>query len=53
MKKNTKLHLPISSQEKESLKIKASSFGITLTAYCLLILKKAVVSVSEVKISKK
>jgi len=41
MKKNTKLHIPISSEMKEILKKRASSVGLSLSQYCLFVLTQA------------
>ena len=41
MKKNNKLHLPISTEHKNRLKERADKCGLTLTAYCLFILLNA------------
>jgi len=38
MKKNSKLHIPISTEGKEKLKKRAEACEMTLTAYCLYIL---------------
>jgi len=38
MKKNDKLHLPISTEDKNILRSRAEQSGITLSAYCLHIL---------------
>ena len=41
MKKNDKLHIPISSELKELLKSRASACGLSLSQYCLLVLTNA------------
>lgn len=41
MKKNTKLHIPISTEQKEKLKKRAEALGLPLTNYCLMILLKS------------
>jgi len=38
MKKNDKLHIPISTELKEQLKQRAESCGMTLSQYCLFLL---------------
>ncbi len=43
--KNTKLHLPISSEDKDLLRRRAEQSGLNLTAYCLLILLKSRIEV--------
>lgn len=42
MKKNTKLHIDISTEDKDILKRKAEDSGLSLSSYCLFVLKKAV-----------
>lgn len=41
-RKNTKLHIPISSEDKGILKKRAEESGLSLCSYCLFVLKKAV-----------
>ncbi len=41
MKKNTKIHIPISSELKERLQQKASECGLSLAQYCLYILSNS------------
>jgi len=41
MKKNDKLHIPISSEDKQKIKLRAESLGLTMAQYCLFILKSA------------
>lgn len=41
MKKNDKLHIPISTEKKEMLKKRASELEMSLTQYCLFILLSA------------
>jgi len=41
MKKNDKLHIPISTEQKEELIKKASDCGMSLSQYCLFLLIKA------------
>lgn len=48
MKKNDKLHIPISTEQKEILKKRAESLGLSLSQYCLLILIKTVPKVEEI-----
>ena len=48
MKKNTKLHIPLSSEQKETLKRKASSCGLPLSVYCLHVLLKTEVKIKEI-----
>lgn len=38
MKKNNKLHIGITSEDKKRLEKKADELGLTLTGYCLMIL---------------
>lgn len=38
MKKNTKLHIPISSEQKEKLKERASILDMNLSDYCRIVL---------------
>jgi predicted DNA binding CopG/RHH family protein len=40
LKKNDKLHIPISSELKEKLKQRALDCGMTLSQYCLFILSQ-------------
>lgn len=40
MKKNDKLHIPISTEGKEELKARAKECEMTLSSYCLYILTK-------------
>lgn len=42
MKKNTKLHIPISTEGKETLKKRAEQYEMTLTQYCLYILMNTI-----------
>lgn len=46
MRKNDKLHIPISTEEKEKLKKKAELLGLSLSAYCLFILNGAKIKFS-------
>ena len=48
MKKNDKLHIPISTEQKEIIKNRASSLGMTMSQYCLLILLKTIPKIQEV-----
>lgn len=41
MKKNDKIHIPISSEDKKKLQKRADSVGISLASYCLFILLSA------------
>lgn len=41
MKKNSKLHISISTEQKELLKRRASDLGMTLSQYSLFILLKS------------
>lgn len=41
MKKNDKLHIPISSEQKKILKQRAADSGLTLASYCVYVLLKA------------
>jgi len=41
MKKNTKLHLGISTEDKLTLQKRAESLGMGLSEYCLFVLKNA------------
>lgn len=41
MKKNDKLHIPINSEQKKKLKIRAETLGLSLSQYCLMILLNA------------
>ncbi len=41
MKKNTKLHIPISEEDKNKLQKKADELGLPLTNYCLMVLLSA------------
>jgi len=41
MKKNTKLHIPISTEQKDIIKKRASDCGMNITQYCLFILINA------------
>ena len=41
MKKNSKLHIAITFEEKEKLKRSADKIGISLASYCRLILISA------------
>lgn len=47
MKKNAKLHIPISTKHKEELKEKAQEYGMSLSSYCLMILLSAKTKVVE------
>ena len=47
MKKNTKLHIPISTEKKEVLKKRAESCGMNLSQYCLLVLLNAKPNLKE------
>ena len=47
MKKNDKLHIPISTDEKLKLKFKAGKLGLSLSQYCLLILLSAKPKIPE------
>ena len=47
MKKNDKLHIPISTEHKIKLKEKAEEIGMTLSQYCLHILLTAKVKIVE------
>ena len=38
MKKNDKLYIPISTEDKELLKKRSNQTGMTLTSYCLYVL---------------
>ena len=42
MKKNTKLHIDISTEDKDILKKRAEDSGLSLSSYCIFILKKAI-----------
>jgi len=48
MIKNDKLHIPISTEQKEILKERAESLGLTLTGYCTLILIKTIPKIEEI-----
>ena len=39
--KNSKLHIPITTEDKNKLKKKAEALGLTLSTYCLMVLKNA------------
>lgn len=41
MKKNCKIHIPVSSEEKEKLKRRAEACGYTLATYCRVVLINA------------
>jgi hypothetical protein len=38
MKKNAKLHIPISTEQKDKLIARAQVCGLSLSSYCLLVL---------------
>ncbi len=48
MKKNTKLHIPISTEMKDKLKERAESVGLTLSSYCLFALMSAKPKIEEI-----
>ena len=48
MKKNNKLHIPIDTEQKEILKKRAESLGLSLTGYCTLILLKTIPKIEEI-----
>jgi len=52
MKKNTKIHIKISSEDKEKLRKKAENLGLTLTSYCMMVLRKAEVLIPKINSSK-
>lgn len=41
MKKNDKLHIPISTEQKELLKKRSEECGLSLSQYCLFVLLSA------------
>ena len=41
MRKNDKLHIPISTEQKNKLKVRALECGMTLSQYCLFLLLHA------------
>jgi len=41
MKKNDKIHIPISTEQKLLLKKRSEAIGLSLSQYCLFILLKA------------
>jgi len=41
-KKNAKLYIDLSTEDKESLKKRAEESGLSLSSYCIFILKRAV-----------
>lgn len=48
MKKNDKLHIPISTEQKNKLISRADSVGMSLSQYCLYILLKAKPRIEEI-----
>ncbi len=50
MKKNSKLHIPISTEGKEKLKQRAGTCEMTLTQYCLYILMNTIPIKQKIKI---
>jgi hypothetical protein len=48
MKKNDKLHIPISTEEKKKLITRAEACELTLASYCRFILLKAVPVVENI-----
>lgn len=48
MKKNDKLHIPISTEEKSKLIKKANDCGMSLSQYCLFILLKATPTIENI-----
>jgi len=48
MKKNDKLHIPISSEDKLKLKKRAESCGLLVSQYCRFILLNAMPKVEEI-----
>lgn len=47
MRKNNKIHIPISTEEKNKLKKRAESVGLTLAQYCLFVLMKSRPKIEE------
>lgn len=48
MRKDNKIHIGFSTEQKLKLKAKAEELGMSLSDYCRLILLKARVEISEV-----
>lgn len=47
MKKNSKLHIAISTEQKALLKKRADSVGLSLSQYCLFVLIQAKPQVND------
>ena len=47
-KKTDKLHIGVTKEQKETLKKRAESLGLTLTGYCTLILIKTIPKIEEI-----
>lgn len=41
MRKNSKIHIPVSTELKEKLEKRAEACGLSLAGYCSLVLSKA------------
>lgn len=48
MKKTDKLHIPISSEEKQKLKSRAEDCGLSLSSYCLFVLLKTIPKIEDI-----
>lgn len=48
MKKNDKLHIPVSTEFKAILKARADKCGLPLSQYCLFVLSNAQPKIEEV-----
>jgi len=47
MKKNDKIHIPISTEDKVKIKKRAESVGLSLTQYCRYVLLQSKARVEE------
>lgn len=48
MKKNDKLHIPCTSEQKVTIKKKADKVGMSISQYCLFILLRAEPTVKNI-----